>query len=80
MYAPNNGTLMAPRQRDGAGGRALWVAGRAAAPFTGWPGPGSLSGLCAVTVGRHFDHRRPMCRAATAAEGVPETRSQDIAR
>jgi hypothetical protein len=27
------------------------VAGRTAAPFTGWPGPGSLSALCAVTVG-----------------------------
>jgi hypothetical protein len=46
----------------GAGGRALEGAGRTAAPFTGWPGPAQLSALCAVWVGRHLDHRRPICR------------------
>ena len=54
--------------------------GRTAAPFTGWPGPSSLSGLCAVMVGRHFERRRPMRRAAAAADEVPEERSLDIAR
>jgi hypothetical protein len=65
---------------------AARVAARYRAPdaprrrLPGWPGPGSLSGLCAVMVGRHIERKRPMRRAAAAADEVPERRSQDIAR
>jgi hypothetical protein len=31
-------------------------------------------------VGRHFERKRPMRRAAAAADEVPEERSLDIAR